>query len=152
MSEHEIIILPRDPQWVPDAAVVAAAEPFMAGLFPDAEYVHVTCSEQVHYYDCGGNFEHIHCPACHTEISVPQWHALMDADYDPEHNSFAMQNQALPCCGKMANLNQLQYAFEQGFARFAISMDNSVGAVEQAIKAEIEEFLGGQPIKIIYRH
>jgi len=152
MSEHEIIILLRDPQLQPNADIIAATTQFIAGLFPATEHIDITCTDEVRYYDCGGNFEHIHCPACQTELSVAQWHNLMEADYNAEHNSFAMQNLALPCCGKLCNLNQLQYSFEQGFGRFAIIMDNSVGAVDAATQAAIEAFLGNQPVKIIYRH
>ena len=117
MSEHEIIILLRDPQQQPTADIIAATKAFIAGLFPAAEHIDVTCTDEVRYYDCGGNFEHIHCPFCQTELSVEQWHSLMEADYNTEHNSFAMQSLALPCCGKLCNLNQLQYSFEQGFGR-----------------------------------
>ena len=151
MSEHEIIIVPLDPKLLPPPAVIAATKPFIASLFPEAEYIDVTCTDEPHYYDCGGNFEHIHCPACQTEIRVAQWHLLMEADYNAEHNSFAMQQQALPCCAERRNVNQLQYSFEQGFACFAIVMNNSVGTVDAATQAAIEAFFGNQPVKIIYR-
>jgi hypothetical protein len=152
VSEHEIIILLRDPQQQPTADILAATKAFIASLFPAAEHIDVTCTDEVRYYDCGGNFEHIHCPFCQTELSVEQWHTMMEADYNAERNSFAMQSLALPCCGKLCNLNQLQYAFEQGFGRFAIIMDNSVGVVDAATQAAIEVFLGKQLVKIIYRH
>lgn len=152
MSEHEIIILLRNPQQQPKADIIAATRAFIAALFPAAEHIEVTCTDEVRYYDCGGNFEHIHCPACQTELSVEQWHSMMDADYNAKNNSFAMQPQALPCCGKLCNLNDLQYSFEQGFGRFAIIMDNSVGVVDAATQAAIEAFLDDQPVKIIYRH
>ncbi|MCS4308041.1 hypothetical protein M2404_002389 [Rheinheimera pacifica] len=152
MSEHQIIILPQNPLWIPPSGMAAATQQFIAGLFPAAEHIEVTCTDEVRYYDCGGNFEHIHCPACYAELSVEQWHSMMDADYNAENNSFAMQQQALPCCGELCNLNQLQYSFEQGFGRFAIIMDNSVGVLDAATQAAIEVFLDNQPVKIIYRH
>jgi hypothetical protein len=69
------------------------------------------------FFDQGGNFEKVQCPACHEDVTN-QWPEWMDKAFEYQ---FADLTLTMPCCGLATNLNTLGYFPAAGFARFSLS-------------------------------
>lgn len=74
---------------------------------PEAEAIKEATSANVEFRDCASNFEYVRCGECGQELTINQWHDLMEQDYDLTEG-FQMRRYPLPCCGVLASTNQLQ--------------------------------------------
>ena len=102
--------------------------------------VEATVSDTVEFVDPGGNFERVLCPACNTEITR-WWVGAMEAAYESRFENLMI---TLPCCGTSSSLNDLQYDWPAGFARFVLEVRNAnIGGILPANEvAELEALLG----------
>src|SRR5665213_1889871 len=104
MSDNWIALIPENPALVPEATKQARARDRFAQIAPEADEIKVKVSESVAFFDCGGNFERILCPACHTEISVEWWQDRMDDDFG---DGFRLAKYKAPCCKASYTLHEL---------------------------------------------
>ena len=149
MSDNWIALVPEGPQFVPDAAKQRRARERFAEIAPEADEIEIKVSENVVFFDCGGNFERICCPSCGTEIPVEWWQEHMDEDHD---DGFKLAAYATPCCEKETTLNELVYEWPQAFGRFAIdAMNPNIGKLDDKYKREFEKILGTK-LRVIYQH
>ena len=75
----------------------------------------------------------------------------MDDDFDLT-SGFKLAFYALPCCGTQTGLNQLDYQWPQGFARYALeAMNANIGQVSAGQKAALEAALGHDLIVVYMR-
>lgn len=149
MSDNWIELIPEDPYFVPDRAKQDRARERFAEIAPNSDEIEVKISETVQFFDCGGNFERVCCPACRSEISIEWWQGRMDEDFG---DGFKLASYATPCCGLCCTVHGLVYEQPQGFGRFAISaMNPNVGKLAETDKAEFEQILG-MKLRVIYRH
>lgn len=150
MSDYWIVIIPKDPRHVPDAARRKRARDWFVENAPDAEEVEIKLSDEIVFFDCGANLERICCPSCQAEIATEWWQDRMDDDCVDD--GFALAQYATPCCGDSHSLDQLLYEWPQGFARFAIdAMNPNIGKLSGEQEAELAEILG-TPLRVIYQH
>lgn len=151
MSENWITVLPADPRAQLAPERIAAACVLFERLAPNAAEVTVEGDgHQIQFFDCGGNFEEIRCPACKTEVEIETWQAWMDADYDP--TGFALDPFEMPCCGTQTTLNDLTYVWPQGFACIAVSArDPDIGRLSDDQLKAFEQAMGC-PVRAIYVH
>src|SRR5438132_14003179 len=103
MSDNWIAIIPEDPRFVPDAAKQHRARDRFAEIAPEADEIEIKVSEKVEFFDCGANFERIHCPSCGSDISVGWWQDRMDEDYG---EGFKLAKYTVPCCGVEFTLHE----------------------------------------------
>jgi hypothetical protein len=61
MSDNWIALVPEDPRFVPDAAKQQRARERFLEIAPEADEIEIKVSENVVFFDCGGNFERICC-------------------------------------------------------------------------------------------
>ena len=115
MSDDYILVIPRNPRYVPTPEVQRHLVELLAQLAPDAEDITVEASEEVRFFDCGENFQRIVCLRCAVEIDLEWWQARMDDD--AQDTGFRLANYALPCCGASVTLNDLEYDWPQAFGR-----------------------------------
>jgi hypothetical protein len=149
MSDNYITFIPEDPTLVPEAARQAQARDRFAQIAPEADEINLKISESVAFFNCGGNFERILCPACHAEISVEWWQDRMHDDYS---NGFKLAKYKAPCCKAACTLHELIYEWPQGFGRFALeAMNPNIGRLDDDLKKEFEEILGTE-LRVIYQH
>lgn len=89
-------------------------------LLPNAD---VDCEKynNVQFIDCGSNLESIHCPICGSNIDFDVWGEYMEA---ASENDFIKLDTVMECCGRNVSLNELDYYFECGFAKFEIDIIN----------------------------
>ncbi|MCL5426139.1 MAG: hypothetical protein M1154_11030 [Gammaproteobacteria bacterium] len=151
MSDNHIVIIPAEPRYLPTDYQVAAVKEVLRQWMPEVEAIEDEISANVEFRDCGSNFEYVRCSECGKELTIAQWHVLMDQDYDLEHG-FQLRCYPLPCCGEQASVNQLQYSFVQGFSRFTLTAVNPrIGQIDNEQVNTLRRLLGCSPI-IIYRH
>jgi hypothetical protein len=149
LSDHWIALIPEDPRFVPEVARQLRARDRFAEIAPEADEIEVRVSENVVFFDCGENFEHVFCPSCRSEIPAEWWKGRMDEDSD---NGFKLAAYATPCCGKKLTLHDLVYEWPQGFGCFALdAMNPNIGLLENEQKREFETILGTK-LRVIYQH
>lgn len=151
MSDSFTILLPTDPQVIPAKDQQIAAELIFRQFAPHADNIVSRVTEIVQFFSAGCNFESIGCPACHAPIPLDWWGQRMDDDFDLT-SGFKLAFYALPCCGTQTGLNQLDYQWPQGFARYALeAMNANIGQVSAGQKAALEAALGHDLIVVYMR-
>src|SRR5687768_2518213 len=123
MGDFYIKLIPTDPNYVPGDSAQQAACKLLTSLALDADEVTSTVYDGIQFIDAGENFESIKCSACGSEISLDWWSELMGHRWHDE--GFQDLEATLPCCGITRSLNDLNYHFPQGFARFVLEAMNS---------------------------
>ena len=120
MSSHFLKLIPTDPCFVPPEPVWSMAAACLDLLTPKADIIETSSSPSVQFVDPGDNFEHVRCPACASDIT-DWWTNAMDAT---AINHFTDLSATLPCCGLITSLNDLDYKWPAGFARFTLAARN----------------------------
>ncbi|QDT66564.1 hypothetical protein [Calycomorphotria hydatis] len=150
MSDNYVIIIPADPEFVPTEQAQRAALEYFQEIAPSADEIESETHQLPQFIDCGGNFEWIRCPNCKTTVCTDWWNERMEADSNDD--GFQLETIAIPCCGFSGTLNDLDYSFPQGFARFELgAMNPNLGELNNAVKLRFESLLGCT-IKVIYQH
>jgi hypothetical protein len=123
MSDGWLILIPTDPEWVPDAQQAARALEAIDQLTPERSgEIETFAPGRVEFVNCGENFESIGCPACGaTLLDGEWWGERMSAAYD-RASGFGALDVVTPCCGSATTLNDLDYHFPQGFASWWIEV------------------------------
>ena len=84
--------------------------------------------EEPVFVDQGENFDEVRCQSCGQELEMEWWQDAMDSAGE---NGFAKLAVQVPCCKAKTSLNDLQYRYPAGFARFVL----------EASEPSLEEFL-----------
>ena len=151
MSDNWILIVPKQPEHVPAPHEAKAALELLEKSMPDANEIEIVQNEYVQFFDCGANLETITCPQCSADIDFDWWGEAMSSDYD-EKSGFQLNEYRLPCCSASASLDELIYAFQQSFGRFALSaMNPNIGKMSDDAVSEIEAILGCD-VSVVYQH
>lgn len=145
MSDHWLLFIPEDPHAQPARDAADRALALLRTLAPRADKITSEYFDAVQFFDCGGNFESVHCPHCGTDAE-PWWGAAMDA---AGRNSFADLLVTAPCCGARVSLNDLVYEGPMGFARYCIgAMNADIGEVSPANLAALSTTLA-LPLRLV---
>ena len=140
MLDDWIILIPENPDGMPDPASQERARARFSEIAPEADEVEVRVENKIDFFHCGGNYERIVCPSCRSEIPNQWWQDTVDQDYD---NGFKLARYPTPCCGTEHTLHELTYEWPQGFCRFAFkAMNPNLGLLDEKYKRELEEILG----------
>jgi hypothetical protein len=87
MSDNWIVLIPEDPGQVPLRTRQQSALARFWEIAPDADEITTSESESLRFFDCGGNFSRVLCPACNREIAIEWWQREMDKGLgDPSLN------------------------------------------------------------------
>jgi hypothetical protein len=140
MSIHFLKLIPTDPWFVPSEPRWSVAAARFHQFAPKAESVETSSTATIQFVDAGGNFERVRCPACAADITQ-WWIAAMDEAWQVH---FANLSVTLPCCWIATSLNDLQYEWPAGFARFTLAARNpSLGSgLAQEKLDELQAILG----------
>jgi len=105
--------------------------------------------ESVQFFDCGGNFERVVCPACGSEIQNQWWQDRMKEDFA---GGFKLASYVTPCCDAQCTLHEVVYEWPQGFGRFVLeAMNPNMGKLEGSDQQDLEKILGTK-LRVIYQH
>lgn len=148
MSDNILKLIPNDPYYVPRDGAIQRAYDLIVSLFPKATSVDYQVLEKVTFIDQGQNWERILCPLCKTEIDQDWWGQQMDIKYQTGFVDLAVK---LPCCGDTISLNDLQYEWPAGLARFVFEIWNPGADIDQSKLGLLGEILGC-PQRTIWAH
>lgn len=149
MSDNILKLIPTDPIYIPNVRGQEAARNLLASIVPNAEEVSVQVTGKVGFIDCGANLSKIICPHCHSELKINWWHEAMAR---ASANNFQDLMANVPCCNASVSLNELEYDFPAGFARFALEARNPGVQKVEADKIRRLEFLLGTRLREIWAH
>jgi hypothetical protein len=119
-------------------------------LFPKADQVEPITPNQVIFFDAGGNFEGVFCPACGFDLTPKWWGETIEQDHSD--SGFRLESYKTPCCGGSFTLNELHYEWPQALGSFALSIQNpNIGLLDSETKQVLEAALG-TPLRVVYQH
>ncbi len=78
MSDDWIILIPENPDGMPDPASQERARARFSEIAPEADEVEVRVENKIEFFHCGGNYERIVCPSCRSEIPNQWWQDTVD--------------------------------------------------------------------------
>jgi hypothetical protein len=147
MSSSLLRIIPRDPAYVPSASARKQACAILKRLVPEAEDVQAIVHEGIEFVDQGENFEEVRCPSCKKRLDTDWWREAMVAAGDSDFTDLTVR---VPCCRSQVSLNDLDYRWPAGFARFVLEASEPAlaGVLDDRAVAQIEAVLG-QPVRQI---
>lgn len=140
MSDNWLRFIATDPDWVPEAAARDAAVGLLVRWLPEADEVTSNISDHVDFIDQGANFERVTCPACGATLSDDWWGVAVDRARETDFEDLSVLT---PCCGSTTSLNDLDYDWPAGFARFVIeALNPGVADLTADQTAELAGVLG----------
>lgn len=114
---------------MPDARLREAAVDWFASIAPEADEIEIKAGE---------------------EVEMEWWSDRLEEDVVDD--GFQLKAYSLPCCGTISTLNDLQYNWPQGFARFGLeAMNPNIGMLSDVQVRECEKILQ-TPLRVIYQH
>ena len=149
MSDHWLILIPTDPGHVPSTASIVRASELLRSLVPGADAVEADIGDQVRFVDCGAKFAAVHCPRCEAAIADDWWRDTVDRASQIQFTDLAA---ITPCCGAAVSLNDLDYRWPQGFARFELAALNPDVAEQIPDWVSRIETALGCPLRVVRRH
>lgn len=147
MSETYLILIPTDPYLVPPESAQTGAYDIFARSMAEAAQVTMEVHDAPIVVHPAENWQGVRCPHCRVPLEDYWWSdAVSTAFEDQFRDLFA----AMPCCGKRASLNDLDYKQPVGFARFTLFALNPPGDIAPDMKAELERVLG-TPLRRVWQ-
>ena len=149
MSTAVLKLTPTQPDFVPAEEARQEARRFLASMLPASRAVAAKVFDSIEFVDAGENFRRVSCPNCGKEIDGAWWSEAMSEAHAAR---FRRLEVAVPCCGAEISLNDLNYDFPQGFARFVLqAIDPNVAALDSEATGMLERILGC-PLRVIWAH
>jgi hypothetical protein len=121
-----------------------------AGPCDSADEVEAEFHDQVSLIDSGVNTASFTCSAC-SVVTTVDW--VLEV-VDERSDNLSDLNVHLPCCGAEARMNDLDYDWPMGFARFEIGVLNGTRARYELDGSELHEVaeLLGHPVRQVLAH
>lgn len=139
MSDNILKLIPISPHYVPSTAAIQKVCDLLSEYFPEARGIEYSVTEEVRFIDQGANWKRVLCPVCETELDATWWSQAMDAAY---RTGFTDLSVNLPCCNIVSSLNDLQYDWPAGFARFAMEIHSPGGDLSDDKLKSLEQIVG----------
>lgn len=123
MLRNYVQLIPADPSLVPSPkGCLEAVALLSASLGPDGD---ATCDNFSYplFFSRTFNgseessFDLVRCPHCQSQLDVVWWASAMNHSWQSKHGNLDAR---VPCCEKVASLNNLLYEPPAGFASFFI--------------------------------
>jgi len=139
-------LIPINPSYVPETDAQELARNLFVSSLPDTERVITQVTPEIGFFDCGEYFESVFCPHCHTDLS-DWWLDAMNLAYETSFHDLTV---TVPCCAKTVSLNDLEYVYPMGFARFVLQARNPpTYQVDMEITKQLELILN-TPLREIW--
>jgi len=121
MSDTVYKVIPKNPNFSVSDDTIKKFVSFFRHHVAQAE-ISWQKYENPTFIDCGENFTFVSCPYCNQIIPSIIWGEMMDGCY--ENGGFENLKTITRCCNSTTTLNELNYDWECGFARFVIEILN----------------------------
>jgi endogenous inhibitor of DNA gyrase (YacG/DUF329 family) len=138
MSITILKLIPADPGFIPDTQAQEEVLHILQSIIAPTSMVHLFVRDNVHFVDQGQNWKHVLCPECGQAIDEWWTHAMDNA----QRENFQHLEVQVPCCGKKCSLNDLQYEWPAGFARFGIEVEQPAISLSDQQMQLLQEKLG----------
>ena len=115
-SGARLIIIPIDPSFQPDEDKQRDIVSFLVNLYPNCEIISVA-QEYIEFVDPGENLEKIICNLCGRQLEMAFWQSNMDRAYQNHFLDLIFETK---CCNNSTSLNDLNYYFNAGFAKYKL--------------------------------
>jgi hypothetical protein len=149
MSENLLQLIPQQPAYVPNEKAVSLAEQFLKSQVSESSEVYSEISKEIRFIDAGANFESVSCPICGKKISGNWWSVAMEEAHKSQLSNLDV---VVPCCSSKTTLNDLNYNFPQGFARFVLAARNpDIHELDKQSIEELEQIIDCK-LRIIWTH
>jgi hypothetical protein len=149
VSDDYLSLISVDPLFMPDGLAGERAREQFEQLVPDAEDVKIILHDAVTFIDAGSNFEGVWCPRCNGQLEDAWWQDSMDAAAE---RSLIDLTVTTPCCASTLSLNDLDYRWPAGFARFVIEATNPGVSNFGVDETEPISQSLGTPLRAIWAH
>lgn len=120
MSSTLVKLIPTPIGSLPEVTDKEAIEKAIYELGIHYDDLKVWTSDGLQFIDCGENLEYIRCPFCHAD-AMRWWGEAMNQS---SQTGFENRHIVTKCCGRHAQLEDLEYCLKTGFARFGIELLN----------------------------
>lgn len=144
MSDSFLRLIPTNHDWQPDADHEQKALEALRLLTPEADEVLAKRYDSPAFVDPGVNLVQIGCPVCRTEIS-PNW-------FGSQLGTSTEVSIRTPCCDTPLDLNDLNYDWPAGFARFVLSAMNPNRGWLNGRERELIDSALGHRVREIWAH
>ncbi|WP_053367949.1 hypothetical protein [Bacillus sp. FJAT-27245] len=138
MSDYVIKLLPWHPEFIPSFDAIKEAELFVKSVSNYFSDIQLLLTDEVRFIDLGENFETVSCQFCHSDLSIDWW---VEAMSEADTSQFTNLQVIVPCCHMESSLNDLNYKWNAGFARFSIEFYNPIVDNFEVISEKLEEIL-----------
>src|ERR1700722_18500832 len=120
MSDNWLRYIPSEPNFQPTLSAAEKAQLLLASFALRADQVRFEFTADVRFIDPGSNWTTGKCSACGPDAQS-WWKNAMSALYKAKFSNLEV---IAPCCGARVSLNDLDYVWPAGFARFVIEAKN----------------------------
>ncbi len=105
-------------------------------------------TDDIEFVNPMANFENVYWNLCGHDIKIESWQDVMQQAYKSKFKDISF---VTPCCQKTTNLNDLNYQWPAGFAKFTISISKPPEDINEDQLKELENILGTK-IRKIWAH
>lgn len=144
MSSSILKIISTIPSYTAEKNFQHDAITFLAGLY-NLNQIELITTDSIEFIDQGQNFESISCLVCKQDIEIEAWQGMMDLAFQHQFTDLTI---ITACCNKETSLNDLNYQWPAGFAKFVITISESENDIPQNELKELENIFG-TPLKMI---
>lgn len=154
VSDNWVRLIPSAPTWYPESTAAESAVAYVSGLFAgpgdSTDEVSAHFHDAVSLIDSGVNTAYFTCTAC-SVITDVDWVFQVVDERSADLSDLSV---VLPCCGAPASLNDLNYDWPMGFARFEIGVLNGTRAHYELDESELRRVgeLLGHPVRQVLAH
>lgn len=145
MPDNILKLIPTSPGYIPDAMAQRKVRDLLDLYLPEGTLVRISVTDEIRFIDQGSNWERVLCPICGTELNIEWWQQAMDDAYRTQFTNLSVR---LPCCSAVSSLNDLDYEWPAGFARFVIEISNPNTDLDDQQMHSLERILGCKLRKI----
>ena len=132
MSATILKIIPTDPIYTCGEKTQQEIVSLLSKVF-SRQQIELVSTEFVEFIDQGQNFENVSCNLCGQVLNIEVWQDLMDKAFKSNFSSLKFTTL---CCNKETSLNDLNYNWPAGFAKFVISI------ADAQVELGVDELLG----------
>jgi hypothetical protein len=147
MSDNWIVVIPESADFVPSEEAQRKAIDLLKRLAPKSEEVTAEATPKIRFFDCGENLTHVICPTCGKDLDIYWWQDRMEEEAKAGYPLHLID---MPCCHAKHRVDELQYDWPQGFARFSVeAMNPDIADLSENEMNEFELLLGCKVRKIL---
>jgi hypothetical protein len=114
-----MVFIPTDPAFQPTRAAADEAVKLFQSIAPQAHEIEAVFFDDIEFHHSFQNWDGVECTACGADLQ--DWFFGMFPKVDPSDRAAGLPV-TTPCCGLKTSMNDLDFGWGAGFARFALEV------------------------------